>query len=263
MEVRTTMRGLFGRSYLDLDRYLDIESLKNLDDEVIAGIVRSKKDVGFYGNGLARLESESKLRDFSEVMKQFPRIFKEHPSLQSRFREPEQLREYLAIKTKAITFGQIVSIREAISGDYDGISYANQCRTCSNAQYFPGLLKFIESLPMKEIGRVSIFLSPSGATGRIHTDGIPSQRKRLEHEFIWLSTNLDKKFFIYNSAEKKKDFVSSHSAYFNSMDPHGSDPMPYQTYSIRVDGFFTDDFSNSLKRDFLINNADTTHSAGV
>jgi hypothetical protein len=243
------MRGVLGQPYIDLDEHLDIAALKGLEQELIEGIVRSGKDVGFYGQGLVLHEKEKGLHDFSYILARLNELPEDREKLRQRFPNPLQLREYLALKYKAVTFGQVISIREPKTLGYDGISYAHTTELTSNAQYFPGLLKFIEALPMKEIGRVAIFLSPSNTGGRVHSDGIPSQRQRKLHEFIWMRPNLDKRFFIYNSQAARKEHVRSHAAFFNSLDPHGSDAMPFQTFSLRVDGFFEDSLRNKLRLD--------------
>lgn len=239
--------GIFGRPYIDLDGFIDTAALQALNLEVIEGIIRAKKKLAFYGTGLIRHKEDQGLKDLSEVQAELRRIPGFMEKLQERFSDPDQLREYISIRYKAATFGQVIPLNETVAGGYDGISYARCNRSSPNVEFFPGLMKFVASLPMKEVGRVEVFLSPANSVGRMHTDGTLADRKRTDHEFFWLRTNLDKKFYVFDPERKLKTAVTSYSAYFNSLEPHGYDMCPFQTFSLRVDGFFNDDFARKVK----------------
>jgi hypothetical protein len=65
----------------------------------------------------------------------------------------------------------------------------------------------------------------------------------LCHEFIWMRTNFDKPFYMLDPGTGEKLYVSSHSAWFDTVNQfHGADSTGGLSFSIRVDGRFTDDF---------------------
>jgi hypothetical protein len=67
------------------------------------------------------------------------------------------------------------------------------------------------------------------------------------HEFVWFRTNLKKPFYLLNPRTKEKKYVESYSAWFDTVNQfHGSDPVDGLTFSIRVDGTFTDEFRKQI-----------------
>ena len=242
------MLGVAGKAFLDLDQHIDIAGLKSLEDEIIEGIVRAnKKIVFFYGPGcVLEKEHEGKVKHLGDVYLEIEKRPEEYQKLKKKFPDPDRLREYLGLLNRSVSYSTVVSLREITSGGYEGTSFAKNCTTTKNAALFPGLMSFAKKLPLKEIGRLDIFLSHSNIIGHLHSDGIPSVRTRLLHEFIWMRPNLDKKFYVYDKDTCVKNHVRSHSAFFNSLDQHGSDPTPFTTFSVRVDGVFTDEFKRKI-----------------
>ena len=85
-----------------------------------------------------------------------------------------------------------------------------------------------------------IMADDKGRTVTAHRDhrGI-----KIKHEFIWFRTNLDKPFYLQDSKSKKKGYVKSYSAWFDTVNQfHGSDRSGALAISIRVDGIFSDEF---------------------
>jgi hypothetical protein len=63
------------------------------------------------------------------------------------------------------------------------------------------------------------------------------------NEFIWMRTNLDKQFYVLDPDSGERKYVTSHSAWFDSVNQyHGADAGTGLTFSIRVDGVFSDAF---------------------
>jgi hypothetical protein len=112
------------------------------------------------------------------------------------------------------------------------------------AEFVP-LMNFIESLPFKERGRVLIIYDDAGKAVPAHRDHVETD---ICHEFIWFRTNLKKPFYVLNHQTGEKKYVDSYSAWFDSVNQyHGSDAVPGDlSFSIRVDGKFTDEFRNLI-----------------
>ena len=112
---------------------------------------------------------------------------------------------------------------------------------------FPGTIKWIWSkLPFKQIGRVNIFGVDSSQHITVHRDNNPFVMS-VDHHSIMLSPARNKRSFIYDQENDKKYYVDSNCYVFHDLNYHGFDPNPEWTYTIRVDGIFTDEFKNTLE----------------
>ena len=113
-------------------------------------------------------------------------------------------------------------------------------RLTDAAEEFSELTDFLATLPFKATGRMLIIYDDSGAEVPAHRDHL---RTDVCHHFIWLRTNRRKPFYTLNHETGEKLYVDSYSAWFDTVNQfHGSDGGEGLTFSIRVDGTFTDDF---------------------
>jgi hypothetical protein len=108
------------------------------------------------------------------------------------------------------------------------------------ATEFAELMEFIRTLPFKATARMLIMYDPQGRAVTAHRDHVSTD---LCHEFIWFRTNLRKPFYMLKENTGQKQYVESHSAWFDSVNQfHGGDETGELAISIRVDGQFSDDF---------------------
>lgn len=106
------------------------------------------------------------------------------------------------------------------------------------AEEFSPLMDLIETLPFKAKGRMIIMYDGSGKPVTAHRDHASLE---ISHEFIWFRTNLSKPFYVMNHKTGKKSYVESYSAWFDTCNQfHGADGREGPSFSIRVDGFFSD-----------------------
>lgn len=112
------------------------------------------------------------------------------------------------------------------------------------ASEFAPLMDFISTLPFKATGRMIVMYDDSGRAVSAHKDHDSAD---LCHEFIWFRTNLDKPFYMLNPETGEKLYVTSHSAWFDTVNQfHGADATGGLSFSIRVDGVFTDEFRSAI-----------------
>jgi hypothetical protein len=112
------------------------------------------------------------------------------------------------------------------------------------AEEFGTLFRFIETLPFAALGRVLVIYDQSGIEVPAHRDHLETS---LCHDFIWFRTNLRKRFYMYNQLTQEKLYVESYSAWFDTVNQfHGSDAGTGLTFSIRVDGIFTEEFRKQI-----------------
>jgi hypothetical protein len=110
----------------------------------------------------------------------------------------------------------------------------------AEADEFPELMDFIKTLPFEVTGRMLIIYDDAGTEVPAHRDHLDTD---ICHEFVWFRTSLRKPFYLLNHLTGEKLYVGSYSAWFDTVNQfHGSDPGEGLTFSIRVDGRFTEEF---------------------
>ncbi|MFN2578967.1 MAG: hypothetical protein ABR607_14905 [Pyrinomonadaceae bacterium] len=124
--------------------------------------------------------------------------------------------------------------------NYQDLNKTHLWRLTEAATEFSELMAFIETLPFQSRGRILIIYDDRGTAVPAHRDHLETE---ICHEFIWFRTNLRKPFFMYSQGTAEKLYVKSYSAWFDTVNQfHGSDVMKGLSFSIRVDGIFTDEF---------------------
>src|SRR5919206_1939793 len=87
------------------------------------------------------------------------------------------------------------------------------------AEEFPLLMEFIRSLPFSATGRMLIMYDHLPRPVSPHRD---HDMVDVCHEFIWFRTNLSKPFYMLNQHTRQKQYVSSYSAWFDTVNQfHG------------------------------------------
>jgi SAM-dependent methyltransferase len=118
-------------------------------------------------------------------------------------------------------------------------------RPSPEAAEFPELMDFIATLPFAATGRMLIIYDDGGRAVPAHRD---HDDAGLCHEFIWLRTSFDKPFYMLEPGTGGKLYVGSHSAWFDTVNQyHGADATGGLSFSIRVDGRFSDDLRSRIR----------------
>jgi hypothetical protein len=113
------------------------------------------------------------------------------------------------------------------------------------AQFGP-LMQFIATLPFAATSRILIMADARGRRVPAHRDHASTE---LLHEFIWFRTNLDKPFYVADAKTGAREYVRSYSAWFDTVNQyHGADATDSFTFSVRVDGAFSDSFRAQIPR---------------
>jgi hypothetical protein len=107
-------------------------------------------------------------------------------------------------------------------------------------ELFPELRKYInDSNVFSEIGRVMLFLTERRTCTEIHSDY--ADLKSRKDQFILITPRRIKKMFVLNE-NFEKQYTTGAINTFDNAAWHGSDIVDTSTFSIRVDGKFTQDF---------------------
>jgi hypothetical protein len=123
---------------------------------------------------------------------------------------------------------------------YFDLDRAELWRRSPGADEFSELMAFIETLPFKAHGRMLIMYDDAARPVPAHRD---HEETEVCHDFIWFRTNLGKPFYMLNHRTGERLYVTSYSAWFDTVNQfHGSDARDGLSFSVRVDGVFTDEF---------------------
>lgn len=127
------------------------------------------------------------------------------------------------------------------------------------SKYFPSVVEWVINLQttqiFEHIGRVIFF--------HCEADGVPFEHRDLDarngidvikphrNEFIHIRPNTKKSFYIWDPEKKNKIYLNTRAAWWNDVDWHGGERIMEQSYSLRIDGKFTDQFRRKLGIDHL------------
>ncbi|MDB5219904.1 MAG: hypothetical protein JWO86_7831 [Myxococcaceae bacterium] len=265
------IRGVFGRPYVDLEPYVDIEALEALDDEIALGL--AEVPVDYTGGSHRSMEIMPASRagdahvDYGEV------IAKMTPEAYATFRSlANEPRAFPAVPAGA-TFGEErdhpLSRRQMLwleyrfgvyfpwkvylemipnrtweeKSDPEGKDFTRLART-----FFPKTIAFVKSLPFAHVGRCNLMGLASNDHGTVHRDGDPAQKTRVDH-FITFCPRGDKRLFLWDEAKQQKVDVRGRAYWFDDSDYHGVEADPFFRYSIRVDGVFRPELLAQLEAD--------------
>ena len=218
-----------GKYLINLEPFVNVKEIQELDYELCRGFALSEFHLptpGIRPIGLdyspSEIERKWKGREEVKDMTDFQR------------------RLFLSVYERAAFPGRAVMIKK--QDHYRNKHLDAHCEFTDNARHFPKLLKFIDDFPFKEYGRIELFVGYPNCVVPTHTDVMNEED---EHEvtcdFFWLSARgNDKKFYVLDKDNNKH--YATHLSWFDEKDPHGSDPLPYSTLSVRVDGVFEKEF---------------------
>lgn len=117
-------------------------------------------------------------------------------------------------------------------------------RASPDAEEFAELSAFLATLPFEATARIIIIYDESGRAVTAHRDHDDTE---VCHEFVWLRTNLEKRFYMLDPATGERAYVAGHAAWFDTVNQyHGADAAAGLTWSIRVDGRFSESFRSRI-----------------
>jgi hypothetical protein len=128
---------------------------------------------------------------------------------------------------------------------------AADCEWTKNAELFPSLIKFIETLPFESIGRVLFFMTEANNSTVPHFDVLTEEQRRHKpnDDFIWFTTKQESKsVFVMDGETLERVYPdpTKKFVWFNEMDFHGTESVKHFSFSIRIDGKFKSDVKQDL-----------------
>jgi len=127
------------------------------------------------------------------------------------------------------------------------------------AAHFPKTVKWIENMigtVFEDIGRVIFFHREADGVAFEHRDldgskGIQDGYTPHRNEFIHIRPNLKAPFYLWDPESQGRTYINCQAAWWNDQDWHGGDRLMQQSWGLRIDGKFTEEFRKRLGIDHL------------
>jgi hypothetical protein len=255
------IRGINSQPYLNLDPYIDIEGFKSLHYKICKGIVMSenKKEGNIVMMGGWDNQYEVTWKPLAFAIEEYFALPEEHEIrvLGREIGEWDNRDKFVLFLKLALGGYDAYQFIFLKTEDGGWESRFEEKQWTQDSQYFPELTKWLEKLVptvFTHLGRIIMFKAEHDCIMPLHRDLIyPNETDYFDHrhEFIHIRPNADKPFYIWDSETDNKVLVESHATFFNDQDWHAGGRTNRQTYSIRIDGVFTEEFRKLVGIDHL------------
>lgn len=261
------IKGVNNQTYFNLETHIDMNKFQELQPEILRGFAEARefaKEGTWMKPGFTfeKMSYKVSWKPIYEAMEEFMALPDTDPIKQTGMELYKDFKNYKA-RNKFTRYLKMAM------GAYDPYIYyflweegswddrTGPRKLTEEAAYFPETVKWVESMItdgiFEHIGRVIFF--------HCEADGIPFEHRDLgahngvwdenqysphRNEFIHIRPNTKKAFYIWDPDTKNKVYINSKAAWWNDQDWHGGEQIKEQSYSLRIDGKFTDEFRKKL-----------------
>jgi hypothetical protein len=261
------IKGIAGNQYIDMSSYIDMDQFQKLQPEILTGFAEARmyakegtwmtpgftfKDMSYRHNWkpiFEALEEFLSLPDTDPIKQAGLLLYKDFKNYESRNKFTRFLKMSLGAYDPYIYY----FLWE--EGSWDDRTASR--KLTDEASFFPGTVQWVESMItngiFEHIGRVIFFHCDHGGIPFEHRDlgghnGVWEKDQYSPHrnEFIHIRPNTKKAFYIWDPETKDKTYLNTRAAWWNDQDWHGGEAIMEQSYSLRIDGKFTEEFRKTL-----------------
>ena len=237
------MRGIFSQPWFNIEPFLDINSLVARKHDIACAMAATYHMRATGTVGQQRLLYDQSLVELKELEYLLRSQNNPHYTDAVRRLAPNQISTWTKYMHNVVQLNESIRLRVTSNGDYRIKHLAAACVDTPAMAYWQFLKEWIAAQQVfSEYGRIVVFVNEPGSITIPHRDypeGFIQQ-----DEFIWLAIDGRKKFWMMSDNGTKYP-INTRAAFFSSADLHGSDSNIYPSYSIRIDGVFSQEF---LKR---------------
>ena len=141
--------------------------------------------------------------------------------------------------TEEVVYGQR-SVQISYPTSWESKHLKDQVVDTNNKQYWTAFTEWLDQQNIfTEYGRIVVFLNEPGVNTPIHYDSLDRTRP---DEFIWISLDNRKKMFVFDPKTEQKYHLDATIGMFDTSNYHGADVGNLASWSLRVDGTFSDQF---------------------
>lgn len=216
--------------YSNLDKYVDLTEFDNLHYKICQGFAKSRH-LATIGN----LDVEVKNIFTNDSFTQLCQSFNTYNS----YSDDSEIKQL----TKDFTSDELSVFLKFALGGYDLYqTYFIE----SLKDYFLEIYNWIENL--KELNIFSSITESCFLT--LDSGGIPFEHYHPDSgtiaEFIHIRPKISRPFYIKDFNSLEKTYIDARVAWWDDRIPHGGDSIMFPTYTLRIDGVFTDHFRQKL-----------------
>jgi hypothetical protein len=264
------IKGINSIPYFDMEQYLNMSEFDMMQPEILSGFAQARefaKEGTWMAPGFTFDDMSYKIhwKPIYQAMQEFMSLPDSDPVKQAgmqlmprdfkNFQERNVFTRYLKMAMGA--YDPYIYYYLWEEGSWDDRT-APRTLT-SEAAYFPNVVKWVEQTIangiFENIGRVIFF--------HCDHDGIPFEHRDLDakhgidtsfphrNEFIHIRPNTKKAFYLWDPEKQNKIYLNTRAAWWNDQDWHGGERIMEQSYSLRIDGKFTEQFRKKLGIDHL------------
>lgn len=265
------IKGINNLPFIDLEPHLDMTTFDSLQPEIFKGFALARGDAKegtWMAPGFDITKSSYKWHwlPIYQALNNFFKLDDNDPIKVTGLELYSQIKDH---KTRNI-FTRYLKIA---MGAYDPYIYyflweegswddrTAPRKLTPEAVYFPNVVQWIESMVgtvFEDIGRVIFFHCEADGIPFEHRDfdaknGIVEENEYTPHrnEFIHIRPNTKKAMYLWDSDKKNKVYINSRAAWWNDQDWHGGEKIIEQSYGLRIDGKFTEDFRKLINVNHL------------
>jgi len=242
--------------FINLTPYLDIEELDRLIPSIYWGIAKSNPRPAVVTHTLDDFYSRERAEAFAFKHPIFGENYKNLLDGGASFKREAVI--YASLAAGHYSGSQLIPITQLKPGwGFTSVHKRDAVETGPDYENFHDLLMWIYRLPFESLGRITLFLNPTGVDTPIHRDGdkpIPHK-----HELMWFNIT-GKNFFIadrgpnsLHSVTKRYVKEEDRAVFFDDMNWHGTTNDIGFGLSLRVDGVFKPSFRKLIGIDHLDN----------
>jgi hypothetical protein len=256
--------GINNQPYIDMEPYIDMVKFDQLQPEILTGFALARefaKEGTWMAPGFTfeKMSYKVSWKPIYEAMNEFMALPNDNPIKQaglalmpSDFKNFQQRNKFTRyIKMAMGAYDPYIYYYLWEEGSWDDRTAPR--KLTPEAAYFPQTVEWVESMVgsiFEEIGRVIFF--------HCEADGIPFEHRDLDakngmnvtfshrNEYIHIRPNTKKAFYIWDPDNKNKIYLNTRAAWWNDQDWHGGEKIIEQSYGLRIDGKFTDEFRKKI-----------------
>jgi len=263
------IKGINNQPYIDMTPYINMDEFDQLQPEIIRGFAEAReyaKEGTWMKPGFSfdAMSYQLHWKPIYQAMEEFMELPKNDPvylggiDLFKDFKNYKQRNKFTRYLKMAMgAYDPYIYYFLWEEGSWDDRTAPR--KLTEEAQYFPNVVKWVEDFitlgVFEHIGRVIFF--------HCEADGIPFEHRDLDakngidvvaphrNEFIHIRPNTKKAFYLWDPETKDKTYLNTRAAWWNDVDWHGGEQIMEQSYSLRIDGKFTEEFRKKLGIDHL------------
>lgn len=233
--------------YIDLSNHIDLTDFDALHPEICRGIVTAKQysyeGLHTINPGTIRPDAQgNKVAPLYEIYESWNRLPDTNP---------------LKVAGKDLNYNQLTTYLKYSLGGYDLYSLYKildvdfqDSGVGKIGDHFPNLVSWILNFKtsgiFKSLHSATLMVLEAGGIPWEHCDPEPAMIGEIA-EFVHIKTDLDRPFYMVDPYTKTRVYMDhTRVAWWDETDWHGGEPINRPTYTLRINGKFSEDFKKKI-----------------